>query len=404
MPNLAFYFDYNATTPVHPDVIKEVNKYMSKRFGNPGSVHSFGLEAYEGVDKARKMCAKLINASKEEIIFTSGGTESDNLAIQGILENKKCEKPDITPHLITSNIEHPAVYNTALQMQKRGFEVTFLPVNKIGRIDLQELQNNIKKSTALISIMYANNEIGIIQEIKEIGKIAKEKGVLFHTDAVQAITKVPIDVKRDNIDFLSASGHKFYGPKGIGFLFVKNDEKVEKNQSSANKYMYPLIFGGSQEFDMRPATENVPGIVGMGKAAEIAMKDFKTENKRLKNLQTTLIDTLFEKIPKTHLNGPIKHRIPNNINIRFEGINAYDLMIKMDNEGFALSVGAACHAQSIEPSRVLKNIGLSDEQASSSLRISLGRWTKEKALKHLIEKLAASIINMRGKTHEKKNF
>lgn len=390
------YFDYNATTPVHPKVVEIMNEYYLQKFGNAGSAHSDGLKAYEGMRWARNMCAQFLGGKPEEIIFTSGGSESDNLAIQGRLFKYREENPNANPHIIISNIEHPAVYETAKFMEQLGFEVTQLPVDSEGSINPQQVREAIRENTALISIMYANNEIGTINPIKEIGKVARDAGIMLHTDAVQAFAKVKIDVQEENIDILSVSAHKFYGPKGVGFLYVKNDPNTENNASSASKYLRPLMYGGSQEFNMRPATENVPGVVGMAKAVEIAQNDFENEYNRLVQLRDYLIAHILKEIPNTKLNGSRQNRLPHNVNICFQDVYAYDLMVKLDLEGIACSVGAACHAGDTKPSRVLMGIGLTPDEAAGSLRFSLGRWTEQEHVEKLLELLDKFVPTLRA--------
>ncbi len=389
------YLDYNATTPVHPEVVKIMNQYYLNDFGNAGSVHDFGLNAHNALDNSRNTIANFIGAKPIEIVFTSGGSEANNMALQGILYNQKELHPNTRPHLIIDTIEHPAVWETANFLEKEGFEVTRLPVNDEGFVDPLLVEEAIKPNTALISIMYANNEIGTINPIKKIGEIAHKHNVWFHTDAVQAFTKVPINVQSENIDLLSVSAHKFYGPKGVGFLYVHNNQEAHKNESTASNYLRPIMYGGSQEFGIRPATENVPGIVGMAKAIEIAKNDFLDENKRLTKLRDYLINHILDEIPNTKLNGPRKNRLPNNVNICFEGIFAYDLMIELDNVGIAVSVGAACHAEETKPSRVLLGIGRSSVDVESSMRFSLGRWTTQENIDLLLEYLQKYITKLR---------
>ncbi|MHA1518670.1 MAG: cysteine desulfurase family protein [Promethearchaeota archaeon] len=390
------YFDYNATTPVHPEVAKIINNYYLQTFGNAGSAHSYGMDAYEGLDWARSMCAQSLNGIKEEILFTSGGSESDNLALQGVISRYRRTHPGKTPHLIIDTIEHPAVFETAKYLENKGVTVTRLPVDAEGLVKPEQVEAAITPETALISIMYANNEIGTINPIGEIGKIAHQHGILFHTDAVQAYTKVMIDVQSENIDLLSVSAHKFYGPKGVGFLYVRNDPDAQKNESTAFQLLDPLMYGGSQESNMRPATENVPGVVGMAKAIELADEDFKEENTRLKGLRDNLINHILKEIPNTQLNGSRSNRLPHNVNICFQDVFAYDLMIKLDNAGIMCSVGAACHAGDTTPSRVLLGIGLSSEQAESSMRFSIGRWTTQEDVDTLLQLLDKFVPTMRG--------
>ncbi len=387
MARKPIYLDYNATTPVHPEVVEIMNQYYLNDFGNAGSVHEFGLNAHNALDYSRNTISNFIGAKPIEIIFNSGGSEANNMALQGFLYKQRELHPNTHPHLIIDTIEHPAVWETANFLEREGFEVTRLPVDNEGFVNPQSIEEAIKPNTALISIMYANNEIGTINPIKKIGEIAHKHNVWFHTDAVQAFTKVPINVKSENIDLLSVSAHKFYGPKGVGFLYVNNDLDAHKNESTASNYLRPLMYGGSQEFNLRPATENVPGIVGMAKAIEIAKDDLKEENNRLIKLRDYLIDHIIEEIPNTKLNGPRKNRLPNNVNICFDGVFAYDLMIELDNAGIACSVGAACHAEETKPSRVLLGIGRSNTEAESSMRFSLGRWTTQENIDDLLELL-----------------
>ncbi|MHA1619666.1 MAG: cysteine desulfurase family protein, partial [Promethearchaeota archaeon] len=360
------------------------------------SAHSYGMDAYEGLDWARSMCAQSLNGIKEEILFTSGGSESDNLALQGVISRYRRTHPGKTPHLIIDTIEHPAVFETAKYLENKGVTVTRLPVDAEGLVKPEQVEAAITPETALISIMYANNEIGTINPIGEIGKIAHQHGILFHTDAVQAYTKVMIDVQSENIDLLSVSAHKFYGPKGVGFLYVRNDPDAQKNESTAFQLLDPLMYGGSQESNMRPATENVPGVVGMAKAIELADEDFKEENTRLKGLRDNLINHILKEIPNTQLNGSRSNRLPHNVNICFQDVFAYDLMIKLDNAGIMCSVGAACHAGDTTPSRVLLGIGLSSEQAESSMRFSIGRWTTQEDVDTLLQLLDKFVPTMRG--------
>ena len=390
------YFDYNATTPVDPGVVKLMNKYYLQTFANAGSAHSFGMDAFEGLDWARSTCAQSLNGMKEEILFTSGGSESDNLALQGVISRYRTTHPEKIPHLIIDTIEHPAVFETAKYLENKGVSVTRLPVDAEGFVTPEQVEAAITPDTALISIMYANNEIGTINPIGEIGKIAQQHGILFHTDAVQAYTKIKINAQSDNVDLLSVSAHKFYGPKGVGFLYVRNNLDAQKNESTASRLLDPLMYGGSQEYNMRPATENIPGVVGMAKAIALAEEDFEQENSRLLGLRDYLIDHILQEIPDTRLNGSRTHRLPHNVNICFQNIFAYDLMIKLDNAGIMCSVGAACHAGDTTPSRVLLGIGLSSEQAEASMRFSIGRWTTQEDVDTLLQLLDKFVPTMRG--------
>ncbi|MHA1585520.1 MAG: cysteine desulfurase family protein [Promethearchaeota archaeon] len=389
------YFDYNATTPVHPEVVKAMDRYYLKDFGNAGSVHDFGLDAHEGMDWARKTTSQFLGADPYEILFTSGGSEADNLALQGYLYKYLELHPGSKPHLIIDSIEHPAVWESANFLETQGFEITRVPVDHEGRVNPADIKNALKPNTALISIMYANNEIGTINPIKKIGQIAHDHGIWMHTDAVQAFTKVPINVIEENIDMLSVSAHKFYGPKGVGFLYVKNASDAAKHECTASRFLRPLMYGGSQEFGMRPATENIPGVVGMGKAIEIAQGDFDEEFSRLTRMQNYLIDHILNEIPDTELNGSRKHRIPNNVNILFRDVFTYDLMIELSNHNIACSVGAACHAEETKPSRTLLGIGRTGDEAASSMRLSIGRWTNQEHLDHLLALLNDLVPKLR---------
>jgi cysteine desulfurase len=354
---MRIYLDYAATTPLDPRVLNAMKPYFYKKFGNSMSLHSFGLEAKQALEESRAAVAKFMNADSEEVIFTGSATESINFVLKGIaFANKEKGK-----HIITSAIEHHAVLESCKWLEKQGFELTYLPVDKYGLIDLEKLRNSIRDDTILVSIMHANNEIGIIEPIEEIGKICKERGVLFHTDAVQSFGKIPIDVNKMNVDLLSLSAHKFYGPKGVGATFIRKGTNIE-----------PLLHGGGHEFGLRSSTENVPGIVGMAKAVELRKKEMKPEEKRLKALRDYLIKNTL-KIENSRLNGhPIK-RLANNANFSFDFIEGEALVIQLDSYGIAASTGSACSSSTLEPSHVLMAIGLKHEQAHGSLRLSLGK-------------------------------
>ncbi|MBM3234336.1 cysteine desulfurase NifS [Candidatus Pacearchaeota archaeon] len=371
---MKIYLDNSATTQVDKEVVKAMMPYFSEKFGNPNSLHEFGRDAREAVENARKKIAEMINCEPEEIIFTSGGTESNNLAIKGLIGEKK--------HIITSKIEHPSVLETCRELEKQGYKVDYISVDKEGIINIQELKRKISNNTLLVSIMHVNNEIGTIQPLEEIGKICREFGVLFHTDAVQSFGKIKIDVKNINIDLLSASGHKINAPKGVGFLYVKKEIKIK-----------PLVNGGGHEKNLRSGTENVPGIVGFGKACEIADKKMK-EKEKIKKLRDKLIQEL-EKIPGTRLNGSRNLRIFNNVNVSFSGIEGEALVLMLDKEGIATSTGSACSSHSLEPSHVLKAIGLSDLEAHGSLRLSLGWENNEKEINFVIDKIRECVDKLR---------
>jgi len=372
------YLDNSATTPVDKRVLEAMKPFFSEMYGNASSLHKFGQEAKKNMEESREKIAEIINAKREEIVFTSGGTESDNLAIEGICFANK-EKN----HIITSNIEHHAVLHTCRWMEKQGFEVTYLPVDKYGLINPATLESEIKDNTGLVSIMFANNEIGTIEPIVEIGKICREKGVCFHTDAVQAFGKIPIDVNKYNIDLLSMSAHKVYGPKGVGALFVRNDINIE-----------PIIHGGGHENEIRSGTENIAGIVGFGKAAEIAKKEMKKEAAREIKLRDKLIKGVL-KIENSHLNGHPVKRLPNNTNFWFEFIEGESLVVWLDSKGIAASTGSACSSKSLEPSHVLLAIRLKHEQAHGSLRMTLGKENTKKDINYVLEVLPEIIEKLR---------
>ncbi|RLI91471.1 MAG: cysteine desulfurase NifS [Candidatus Altiarchaeales archaeon] len=370
------YLDHAATTPIDSEVVEEMLPYFTERFGNASSSHSLGREAKIALENSREKIAEVINSEPEEILFTSGGTESNNLAIKGVAHKSK------KGHIITSVIEHHAVLNPCRYLEGNGFRVTYLPVDEYGLIDLKELENSITEDTILISIMHANNEIGTVQEIEKIGEIARERGVYFHTDAVQSVGKIPIDVKRLNIDLLSISSHKMYGPKGVGALYVKKGIEIE-----------PILHGGGHEFGLRSGTENVPGIVGFAKAAELSLKGMNRESNRLMRLRDKLIDGVLE-IEGSRLNGHPRKRLPNNANFSFGGIKG-NLLQDLDVKGILASSGSACSSHSSEPSHVLTAIGLSEEEANASLRLTLGRDNTEEDIEYVLRILPGVIRELR---------
>ncbi|MFH0889909.1 MAG: cysteine desulfurase NifS [Candidatus Aenigmatarchaeota archaeon] len=382
------YMDYAASTPVRREVLEGMMPYFSEKYGNASSLHSFGREAFEAVENARKIIAGVINAEPGEIIFTSGGTEADNLALQETAYANR----NRGNHIIVSSIEHDAVLQTAKFLEKDGFSVTRLPVDKCGLISLDELENSVTKDTILVSIMHANNEIGTIEPVGEIGKICKERNVIFHTDAVQTFGKIPIDVKKMNIDLLSISSHKIYGPKGVGALYVRKGVK-----------MHPLFHGGGQESGLRSGTENVAGIIGFGKAAELACVEMDAEAKRLAKLRDKLIAGAL-KIDNTWLNGHATERLPNNANLCFKFIEGEGLVILLDEAGIAASTGSACSSKSLEPSHVLLAIGLKHEEAHGSLRLTLGRETAESDVDYLLSVLPGCVERLRRISPFKKGF
>jgi len=374
------YLDHAATTYTKPEVLDEMLPYFTSKFGNPSSVHSFGREARKALDLARERVAKAINADPTEVFFTAGGTEADNWAIKGAaLANQKKGN-----HIITTAIEHHAVFHTCNYLERNGFEVTYLPVDSYGLVDPEQVRNAINERTILISVMAANNEIGTIQPIKEIGAIAKEKGILFHTDAVQAIGSIPIDVKDMNIDLLSLSAHKFYGPKGVGALYVRKGAKVQQ-----------MIHGGAQEKNRRAGTENLPAIVGLGKAIELATQDIPGRNARIEALRDRLINGILSKVEYTRLNGHPTKRLPGNVNFSFEFIEGEALLLSLDIQGIAGSSGSACTSGSLDPSHVLLAIGLPHEIAHGSLRLSLGDENTEEEIDYVLEVLPKIVQRLR---------
>jgi len=375
------YLDYAATTPVHPDVILAMTPYLSEVWGNPSSIHACGLEARSAVEEARGKIAALIGANKNDIYFTSGGTEADNWALKGVAHaNQKRGN-----HIITSTIEHHAVLETCKYLEEKGFSVTYLPVDGFGIVDPDSVRKAITPRTILISIMHANNEVGSIEPIAEIGKIAKASGVYFHTDAVQSTGHVPVSVNNLGVDMLSVSAHKLYGPKGIGVLFIRSGIKIE-----------PLIHGGGQEKQMRAGTENVPGIVGFGRAVELAQTEMAEEANRLSRLRDSLIKNILEKTESTRLNGHSTQRLPNNVNISFDFVEGEAICLNLDLANICAATGSACSSESMEASHVLLAMGLSPEIARSSLRFSLGKWSTVNDINYVMEKLPGIVSRLRS--------
>ena len=375
------YLDYAATTPVDPRVLKAMLPYFTKKFGNSISLHTFGQEAKKALEKTRSIMAKVLNAqNKNEIIFTSSATESNNFAIKGIaFANQNRGK-----HIIISSIEHSCVLNSSQWLEKQGFKITKIKVNKYGLIDPKEIEKAIRKDTILVSIIHANNEIGTIEPIEEIGKICEKKKVYFHTDAVQSFAKIPIDVQKMKVDLLTASSHKLYGPKGAALLYIKKGTKIE-----------PLIHGGDHEFGLRPSTVNVPAIVGFGRAVEICEKEMKKESKRQIKLRNKLIDGVLKKIPDSYLNGHPTKRLPNNANFWFSYVEGESIVIDLNSYGIAASTGSACSSEKLEPSHVLLACGLQPKQAHGSLRLTIGRWTKKQDIDYLLKILPNTIKRLR---------
>jgi len=378
------YFDYAATTPVNKRVAKAMTPFLSEKFGNTMSLHSFGQEAKFALDQSRQVLADLINAEPNEIIFTGSATESNNLALKGVAFANKNKGN----HIIISSIEHPCIMESAKWLEKQGFEITKLPVDKYGMVNPKDVKKAITKKTILVSVIHASNEIGTIEPIEEIGKICRQVGVYFHTDASQSFGKIPIDVKKMNIDLLTASSHKIYGPKGAGLLYVREGIKL-----------VPLLHGGGQENGLRSSTVNVPAIVGFAKAAEICRKEMRLkgypENRRLTSLRDKLIKSVL-KIKNSHLNGHPKNRLVNNANFWFDFIEGESLVMQLDLEGIACSTGSACSSFKLEPSDVLLAIGLKPQEAHGSLRVSLGRFTTEKEINQLIKVLPKIIKKIRA--------
>ena len=390
------YFDYAATTPVDPRVLKVMRPYFSEKFGNTMSLYGLGQTAKQALEESRETISDLIKAKPEEIIFTSSATESNNLALKGIAFANKNKGG----HIIISQIEHPCVMESAKWLEKQGFKVTRVPVDKYGQVNPDYVKKAIRKNTILVSIIHASNEIGTIQPILEIGKICRQKGVYFHTDAAQSFGKIPINVNKMNIDLLTASSHKMCGPKGAALLFVREGIRIE-----------PLLHGGGQEMGLRSSTTNVPAIVGFAKAAKICQKEIhpvksakggakqfngvKKESQRLIKLRDKLIKGVLEKIDNSHLNGHPEKRLPNNANFWFKFVEGESIVIQLDLSGISASTGSACSSAKLEPSHVLTAIGLKPQEAHGSLRLTLGRWTKEKDIDYVLKVLPRVIKNLR---------
>ncbi len=374
------YFDNAATTKTDDEVVKAMLPYLTESYGNASSIYQLGRKNRKAVEDAREKVAKVLNCDVGEIYFTAGGSESDNTAIRGIAYSYR----DKGNHIITSKIEHPAVLETCKQLEKEGFEVSYINVDSNGILDLEELTKAIRSTTILITVMFANNEIGTIQPIKEIGEIAKEHQIVFHTDAVQAVGNVKIDVKEMQIDSLSMSGHKFYGPKGIGALYVKKGVKFDT-----------LIHGGHQERNKRAGTENVAGIVGLGTAIELAYRDLEEHNRKIKELRDYYVEQVEQRIPYIKVNGDRKRRLPGNSNISFRFIEGEGLLLNLDLKGICASSGSACTSGSLDPSHVLLAIGLPHEIAHGSLRISIGKYNTKEEVDYLIENLVEIVNRLR---------
>jgi cysteine desulfurase len=375
------YLDYAATTPCDPQVLEAMAPFFFDKPGNASSMHSFGQEAKKGVEDSREMLASSLGAKPEEIIFTSGGTESNNNVIFGATESLKNKGN----HIITSAIEHHAISEPCSFLEKKGFKVTYVKVDREGLVSPEDVKKAITDKTILISIMHANNEIGTIQPIKEIGELAKEKGIYFHADAVQTVGHIPVNVNDLNVDFLSLSSHKFYGPKGVGALYIRKGVRIER-----------LLYGGDQERGRRPSTYNTPGIVGLGKAIELCCKNIDNETKEQIRLRDRMITEIPKVIPDVKLNGHAKIRLPNNVNFSIRYIEGESILLSLDMLGIALSTGSACTSSSLEPSHVLLAIGLDHATAHGSLRITMGRWTKESDIDYLLEHLPKVVDRLRA--------
>ncbi len=375
------YMDHSATTPVAPEVLEAMLPYFCERFGNASSLHSFGLEAKEALEASREKVAALLGAKSEEIIFTSGGTESDNLALKGIAYRNR-EKGR---HIITTSIEHPAILETCRRLQKEGFEVTFLPVTKEGLVDPAVLESAIRPDTILISVMHANNEVGTIQPLEEIGHLATEKDIYFHTDAVQSVGKISTDVNAIGVDLLSLSAHKLYGPKGIGALYIRRGTRLES-----------IIQGGGHERALRSGTENIAGIVGLARAADLARETMAAEGERLTGLRDRLGSQILEIVKDAWINGSMTRRLPGNLNFSFKFVEGESLLLFLDSKGIAVSTGSACSSHKLEPSHVLLALGLKPEECHGSLRITMGRSNTEEEAEYVAGCITEAVERFRS--------
>jgi cysteine desulfurase len=378
------YLDCNATTPLAPEVLEAMLPYFREEFGNPSSIHSYGQRAKAALYDARERVASLVGASPSEILFTSGGTEADNLAILGVLAAAEGGRR----HLITSAVEHHAVLNTMKALAKKGVPVTFLKVDRVGKISPEELEKALTPETLLVSIMHANNETGVVQPLAELGRLAREAGAYFHTDAVQSIGKIPVKVETLGVDLLSMSGHKIYGPKGTGALYVRRGVKVR-----------PVFRGGGQERARRPGTENLPGLVGLGHAARLAETELREEPDRVGALRDHLTTDVLARIPGSRVNGEGAERTPNTANFSFGGVEGETLIIALDLKGCAVSTGAACSSGTVEPSHVLIAMGLDPEQVQGSIRVSLGKYTTAEEIERFVDVLESAVESIRSHSH-----
>lgn len=373
--------DHSATTPVAPEVLEAMLPYFSEKFGNASSLHSFGLEAKEALEESREKVAGLLGAKPEEIIFTSGGTESDNLALKGIArKNQKSGK-----HIITTRVEHPAILECCRRLEKEGFEVTYLPVTNEGLVDIATLESAIRSDTILISVMHANNEVGTIQPLEEIGRLAAEKDIYLHTDAVQSVGKISTDVNKLGVDLLSLSAHKLYGPKGVGALYIRKGTRLES-----------IIQGGGHERGLRSGTENIAGIVGLARAADLASREMVSEAKRLTDLRDKLAKMVLNNVKEAWINGTMKMRLPGNLNFGFKYVEGESLLLFLDSKGINVSTGSACSSHKLEPSHVLLSLGLKPEECHGSLRITLGRSNTMEEVDYAALGIARAVERFRG--------
>ncbi|AEB69689.1 MULTISPECIES: cysteine desulfurase NifS [Methanothrix] len=375
------YMDHSATTPVAPEVLAAMLPYFGEKFGNASSLHRSGREAKEALEDSREKVAALLGARAEEIIFTSGGTESDNLALKGIArKNRKLGK-----HIITTQIEHPAILETCRALEKEGFEVTYLPVTGEGLVELSTLEASIRPDTILISVMHANNEVGTIQPLEEIGRLAAERDIYLHSDAVQSVGKIPVNVDDLGVDLLSLSAHKLYGPKGVGALYIRKGTKLES-----------IIQGGGHERRLRSGTENISGIVGLARAAELAERDMPREAERLAGLRDRLAELVLGKVKDAWINGTMKKRLPGNLNFGFKYVEGESLLLFLDSKGICVSTGSACSSHKLEPSHVLMSLGLKAEECHGSLRITLGMSNTLDEVEYVAESIVEAVERFRG--------
>jgi len=373
--------DHSATTPVAAEVLEAMLPYFSQRFGNASSLHGFGREAKEALEESRQRVARLLNAHPREIVFTSGGTESDNLALRGIAyKNRNSGR-----HIITSQIEHPAILETCHSLEREGFSVTYLPVNREGLIELSELERAIRPDTILISIMHANNEVGTIQPLEEVGRLAADRDIYLHTDAVQTVGKIPVDVEAMGADLLSLSAHKLYGPKGVGALYIRRGTKMQS-----------LSTGGGHERNLRSGTENVAGIVGLARAADLAGEEMAAEGQRLSQLRDRLADLVLGRVKDAWVNGSMEKRLPGSLNFGFSYVEGESLLLYLDSKGIAVSTGSACSSHKLEPSHVLLALGLKPEECHGSLRITMGRSNNQEQVDYVAECIAEAVERFRA--------